>query len=282
MSRVWFAGEVETVATFWRVLRRDGVTLGFATHDRDLWFDGVLHRAAPGLTPSAIRRSVDLQPDSAEVEGALSHDAVSAADLALGRFDGSRILIGLVDWETLEREVIYRGEIGAVAEEAGRFTAELASRKAELQLDPIPRTSPTCRAEFCGPGCALSGAAFDHPAAITSHDLPGNAVTLDLALPPDSLLGGTLRWIDGVYTGLRMGIAGIESGALVLDAPLDLALPAGTRAIVREGCDRTLATCAGRFGNALNFQGEPFMPGNDQIARYGLPGGSGGGMGLGK
>ena len=282
MSRVWFAGEVETVATFWRVLRRDGVTLGFATHDRDLWFDGVLHRAAPGLTPSAIRRSADLQPDSAEVEGALSHEAISAADLALGRYDGARILIGLVDWETLEREVIYRGAIGAVAEEAGRFTAELASRKAELQLDPIPRTSPTCRAEFCGPGCALSAAAFDHPATVTSHDLAGNAVTVDLALSPDRLLGGTLRWIDGAYTGLRMEIAGVEAGALVLDAPIDLAVPTGTRAIVREGCDRTLATCAERFSNAVNFQGEPFMPGNDQIARYGLPGGSGGGTGAGK
>jgi uncharacterized phage protein (TIGR02218 family) len=282
MSRVWFAGDLETAATFWRVLRRDGVTLGFATHDRDLWFDGVLHRAAPGLTPSAIRRSADLQPDSAEVEGALSHEAITSADLALGRYDGARILIGLVDWETLEREVIYRGAIGAVAEEAGRFTAELASRKAELQLDPIPRTSPTCRAEFCGPGCALSAAAFDHLAAVASHDLAGNAVTLDLALPSDRLLGGTLRWIDGTYTGLRMGIAGAAGDALVLDAPVDLPMQPGTRAIVREGCDRTLATCAARFGNAINFQGEPFMPGNDQIARYGLPGGSGGSAGSGK
>ena len=29
MSRVWFAEPLETAATFWRVLRRDGVTLGF-------------------------------------------------------------------------------------------------------------------------------------------------------------------------------------------------------------------------------------------------------------
>ena len=282
MSRVWFAQPLETVATFWRVLRRDGVTMGFTTHDRDIWFGGVLHRAAPGLTPSAIRRSADLQPDSAEVEGALSHKAIAGLDLAIGRYDGARILIGLVDWEMLEHAVIYRGTIGAVAEEAGRFTAELASRKAELQLDPIPRTSPTCRAEFCGPRCALSAVRFDHIAVLQNHDLANGALAFDLPLPAGNLLGGQLHWIDGPYTGLRMGIAGIEGGTVILDCPLDLPMSAGTRAIVREGCDRTLATCAERFGNAVNFQGEPFMPGNDQIARYGLPGGSGGGMGLGK
>ena len=40
---------------------------------------------------------------------------------------------------------------------------------------------------------------------------------------------------------------------------------------VREGCDRTLETCQARFGNAVNFQGEPFLPGNDQLARYASP-----------
>ena len=45
----------------------------------------------------------------------------------------------------------------------------------------------------------------------------------------------------------------------------------GTRVLLREGCDRTLATCAGRYGNAINFQGEPHLPGNDLITRYPSP-----------
>ena len=71
MSRVFFREELEGVATFWRVERRDGVALGFTSHDRDLWLDGVLHRSAPGMLPSAVRRTADLAPDSVEVEGAL-------------------------------------------------------------------------------------------------------------------------------------------------------------------------------------------------------------------
>lgn len=271
MTRVWFEQPLECVATFWRVLRRDGVALGFTTHDRDLRFDGNLHRAAPGMVPSAIRRSANFEPDSAEVQGALSHDSISAHDLALGRFDGARILIGLVDWGTLERHVLYRGTIGTVTEEAGSFTATLLSRKQDLQRDPVPRTSPSCRASFGGPGCTLSAARFTHDGMVASVNPAANALTVTTAAELAGLAGGTVRWLDGPYSGLTMGITGINGLLLELDTPLDLAPPVGSRMILREGCDRTIETCAARFGNAINFQGEPYLPGNDLITRYPSP-----------
>jgi uncharacterized phage protein (TIGR02218 family) len=271
MSRVWFASGLETVATFWRVLRRDGVTLGFTTHDRDLWFDGVLHRAAPGMTPAAIRRSADLEPDSAEVEGALSHDAIRAEDLGAGRFDGARLRVGVVDWASGEHETLYRGAIGAVSEEDGRFTAELVSAKAALLADPIPRTSPTCRAAFCGPGCNLSPVGFTHEAVLVAGDGAANAVALAMTPAPADCVGGFLRWLDGPQAGLTMAVMAAGDSGLVLDTPLDPALAPGLRAIVREGCDHRLDTCATRFANAVQFQGEPFLPGNDLLTRYPAP-----------
>ncbi len=271
MSRVWFSQALECVATYWRVARRDGVTQGFTTHDNDLWFDGVLHRAAPGMIPSAIRRSADFEPDSAEVQGALSHDSIGAADLALGRYDGASVQIGIVDWETLDRHVLYRGTIGTVAEEAGSFTAALQSRKIELQRDPVPRTSPSCRAVFCGPGCNLSPARFSKAARVAGFDSGANTVTLAAALDPARFEGGMLRWIDGPLAGIGMGIVGASGLDLLLDTPVDLPIPANCAVMLREGCDRTLATCADRFANAANFQGEPYLPGNDLVTRYPSP-----------
>lgn len=268
MSRVWFSSALETVATFWRVERRDGVTLGFTTHDRDLRFAGVLHRATPGMVPSSIRRSAGFEPDSAEVEGALSHDSLSAVDLAAGRFDGARVEIGLVDWESVETHVIYRGSIGSVSEESGRFSAELQSRKAELQRDRIPRTSPTCRAAFCGPGCTLSAARFSHEAVLAASDMVMNRVAVAPCPSPETLVGGLLRWLDGPLAGQGAAIVAADATGLTLSAPLPAGLAAGVRVLLREGCDHTLETCATRFANAVNFQGEPFVPGNDLLARY--------------
>jgi uncharacterized phage protein (TIGR02218 family) len=174
----------------------------------------------------------------------------------------------VLDWESGESAVLYRGEIGAIAEEAAHFSAELLSAKAQLEIDAVPRTSPTCRAEFCGPGCTLSAARFTHDLRIAAVDLAQNAITLADAPPAESFRDGHLRWIDGPQIGLSTPVVEVIAGALVLEDELPPGTAPGWLVRVREGCDHTIATCAARFGNAANFQGEPFLPGNDILARY--------------
>ena len=33
----------------------------------------------------------------------------------------------------------------------------------------------------------------------------------------------------------------------------------------KAGCDKTLETCISKFSNAINFRGEPHVPGTDKI-----------------
>lgn len=280
MTRIFFDRALDTVASFWRIYRRDGVTLGFTTHDRDLWFDSVLHRAAPGMVPSAIRRTSGFADDGVEVEGALSHEAISAGDMQRGRYEGARIVIGAVDWEggdwetgdweTGESAVLYRGRIAGLVEEDGGFVAQLQSAKSDLARDSIPRTSPGCRARFCDFGCTLPASRFTHRAVVTAFDREANRVSL-AGIDPTLFAQGELRWLDGPLTGLRASVLSADAQGLVLDRPLDEASAAGDRASLREGCDHTIATCSARFGNAANFQGEPFLPGNDLLAQYPMP-----------
>ena len=51
----FLAEPLATIALCWRLERRDGVALGFTTHDRDLVVEGLVYRAAPGMLPT--RRS---------------------------------------------------------------------------------------------------------------------------------------------------------------------------------------------------------------------------------
>ena len=267
MSRAFFDRPLDTVASFWRIHRRDGVALGFVTHDRDLWFGGLLHRAAPGLTPSAIRRTTGFADEGADVEGALAHDCIAEADLAAGRYDGAEIVIGAVDWETLEHAVFFVGTIESVSREGNAFAAELASAKAALAVDPVPRSSPTCRARFCGPGCTLSPARFTRRADVSAAE--GGRVQF-AGIEPGPYAGGELRWLDGPLAGLDATVLAADAFGLALDRRPDGVKP-GMRALLREGCDHTIATCAARFGNAVNFQGEPFLPGADLLAHYPQP-----------
>lgn len=268
MSRVFMQSQLEGIATFWRIMRRDGIALGFTSHNRDLTFAGMRHRAAPGMVPSAIRRDASLESELVEVEGVLADDAICAADLAAGRFDGARVAIGILDWETLEHAVLFSGSLGSVSATGLAFEAELRSAKDVFLGDFIPRTSPTCRAAFCGRDCQINAARFTHLATLTHIDPSTSTVTFAGGPSAPLMQHGSLRWIDGPFAGIAMAIADIAGASLVLDAILDEGLEAGARAFLLEGCDHTLATCASRFANSINFRGEPYLPGNDLLARY--------------
>lgn len=268
MMRVFFDRELDTVATFWRIYRRDGVALGFTSHDRDLAFDGILHRSAPGMVPAAIRLTSDLSDDSAEVEGALSHDAIREPDLAAGLFDEASIEIGAVAWETLENRILYSGQIGRIDDDGKAFSAELRSAKRSLDVDLVPRTSPTCRAIFCGPGCGLSAQKHETLDTLSAIDFDANRLQLATANGPD-FMDGRIRFLGGPQTGLVFHVVSTNGQWLTLDRSLVGGTAIGTRVEVREGCDHTFETCRTRFANAVNFRGEPFLPGNDLLARYG-------------
>ena len=204
------------------------------------------------------------------MDGALSHDLISAADLEAGRYDEAQIVIGAQDWESGEHAVLYRGSIGGTTREGGGFTAQLKSRTADFAVDPIPRTSPTCRARFCDRGCGLSAARFTHRATVAAVDHEANSVALAEA-PTAPFAHGELRWLGGPQIGQRTGLLPRLDGHLLLEQPLPESAQEGDRVELREGCDHRIETCAQRFANAANFQGEPHLPGNDLLAQYPVP-----------
>ena len=106
-----------------------------------------------------------------------------------------------------------------------------------------------------------------HEDVVESVDPAANSVGC-ADIDAEDYLFGDIRWLDGPATGLRHRIIALENDSLVLDGAIPAGVAAGTRAQLHEGCDRTIATCASRFDNAINFRGEPFLPGNDLVARY--------------
>ncbi len=50
--------------------------------------------------------------------------------------------------------------------------------------------------------------------------------------------------------------------------PVAAPVAAGDSFVIVAGCDKRLATCRDRFGNTVNFQGFPHMPGDDFVMAY--------------
>lgn len=269
----WHETPLTTIAFCWRIERADGVALGFTSHDRDLAFGGLTYRAAPGMMPSAIARSAGFEADTIDVTGALTGDAITAEDLAAGRWDGATARLFAVDWAdpAAAPMLLARGSLGDVERRDGAFTAELRGAASVLDRPAAETTTPDCRATLGDRRCGMDMAGRRRIVAV----VPGIDAATFVADPAEPTANayayGRLRWVTGRNGGLAAEILSSAGQALTLRAPPPYAVAAGTLVELSEGCDRLHATCRDRFANAANFRGEPWLPGNDLLTRY--PGG---------
>lgn len=263
------AQELVALAFCWRLERRDGVTIGLTSHDRDLTIGGVRYRAAPGLVPSAIGRGISLEPESMDLKGAITSDAINEADLRAGKWDGAVLSLHLTEWTdpgALWLELM-RGELGAIESRGDAFSAELAGPASVLQAPVAPETSPGCRARLGDRDCRIDMALHRRMVVISGMSDETASVSGG-GLTAGHYVFGTLRWLEGANCGMTQSIVANDANGVTLNDLPALPVAAGTRALLIEGCDRRIATCSARFANTANFRGEPYLPGNDLLTRY--------------
>jgi uncharacterized phage protein (TIGR02218 family) len=259
--------ELTSIAMCWRLERADGAGLALTSHDQLIASDGALHSPAPGIVPAAITRKLGIEPQSSEVAGALSSDALDDQDLSLGRWDGARVSLNAVDWQDPNAAPIQLlgGEIGSVSIDGESFSADLQGAAAQLLAPVCPATSAECRAELGDKNCRVDLAGRTIVAQVVGS--VDGQLTLDEVVD-DRFVLGRLRYMSGANCGLTtVMLSAAGSDVLVRDLPR-AAIEIGCRVELREGCDKRFATCVRRFANAVNFRGEPHLPGNDLLTRY--------------
>jgi uncharacterized phage protein (TIGR02218 family) len=262
-------GEATTLCNAWRVVRRDGVVLGFTDHDRDLDFDGLTYLAASGFEASETEDGNGLSAEGGDVSGGFSADAITAEDLSAGRYDGAKVEVFLVNWQATGQGLLLRtAELGEVRREGGLFRAEL--RRLTHKLDQMKGRiyGRQCDAVLGDARCGVNLAAYRATATVS-------AVTDDMHIEVTGLSGfaerffryGVLSFTGGAAAGLSADIedhrkaAGADS--LTLWLPMAAGVAVGDTLQVTAGCDKRFSTCKAKFNNRLNFQGFPHMPGSD-------------------
>ena len=259
--------ELTSLSFCWKIERSDGAGLALTSHDQPVERDGIVYRPQPGMVPAAIKRSLGLDPNDGEAGGALSSDALDEADLALGRWNGARISLAAIDWASpqLDPIALLGGELGAVAVAGSEFTAELIGATAKLDEPVCPATSAECRASFGDKQCRIDL----EGRTIVAHVMASSdgTLTLDTAVD-DRFLLGRLVYLGSANGGIQTVVIGVSGTTIeVRDLPR-AAIEAGCKVELRHGCDKRFATCSARFANAVNFRGEPHLPGNDLLTRY--------------
>jgi len=269
-----------TLAWCWRMVRNDGIRLGFTDHDRDLAFDGTIFEAATGFTASEIKDALGLSVDNLEVSSALKSNRINEDDLAAGLFDDAAVEIWRVNWADTDQRVLMRaGSLGEVRRSGVAFTAEVRGLAHYLQQPKGRLYQSGCDADLGDSRCGidLSNPAFRGTGTVLSAPSPRLFTASGLST---FAAGWFTRGLVTFTTGANVGrsqevkrhtLAGTQATIELWQPMVHVVAPDDTFAVT-AGCDKQFATCKAKFANAVNFRGFPHMPGPDYILAVAKPG----------
>lgn len=260
------AGEATTLATLWKVTRRDAAVYGFTDHDADLTVGGVTYESSTGYSRSAARALLGAGPTNLDVQGLLDSAALTREDLVAGLWDYAVVEMFLVNWANTAQGTLQltKGKLGKVSVGRHRFSAELNGLSKHLDQTIGRVYTPACDDDLGGPRCQINLASFTvggTVSSVTSRRVFGTA----LGQASGYFDGGMVTWLTGANAGLEMEVKTFGSGAFALQLPMPYTIQAGDTFNVSAGCDKTFATCVSKFANGINYQGFPSVPGTDAL-----------------
>ncbi|MCD7059499.1 DUF2163 domain-containing protein [Pelagibacterium xiamenense] len=266
------ASGATTLCWCWKLVRTDGVTFGFTDHDAALSFGGATYTPAHGLDGGETVARTGAQTQTAEVLGVLHAEAITETDIAMGRYDSARVESWRVNWRDVsERHLMRADTIGEIVREDGVFRAELRSGQYALNVPKGRVYHHLCDARLGDGRCgfALEQSGFRTNATVTAvEDASRISVSGISGFVAGWFAYGHVKWTSGARAGIEDGVSAHSGMTLGFDRNVADTVAVGDTLTVYAGCDKQFATCKAKFGNGVNFQGFPHIPGNDFLMRY--------------
>ena len=260
------------IADVYMLELRSGARSYYTNIDVDVVANGITYRAGfPLFSRTATTLTVGVEVDEMTVTVAYRpNDFIGSVywrDVArVGVLDGATIKVErayFVEWNQPALGVIHIFEGGVGDIQSGVDQVDIHVKSAtELFNTMLPRSlyQASCRNVLFDPEtCKVNKAAYTTNATISGVVNKAN-FSASTGKPPGWFANGYLLFTSGANSGLTASIKAFDGSTFVLNAPLIMPPAVNDAFIVYAGCDRTLATCKGKFNNGDNFMGEPFTP----------------------
>lgn len=266
----WMQSEIVHSAWCWKLMRTDGVVLGFTSHDQDIVYNGVTYKAATGFAPSAVSTSGDMAVDNLDAEGMLRGDSITAEDLRKGLYTNAAIEVFLINYQNIKDEVFLmrKGTLGEVTYGKNGFKAEIRGLMEAYQQQTGKVYQKSCRTNLGSRECGMYLPNLTFSGYVKGIQEDGSFV-IDVKQAEDYFSYGVIAFTSGKNAGSQMEIKKYHAnGRTELFLPLGESVGLGDIFTIVAGCDGNATTCRNRFHNLVNFRGEPYIIGNSYSASY--------------
>jgi len=270
-----FGGDVRTIAPCWKLVRQDSTVMGFTGHDKDIEYDSVTYAAATGFLPTAVSQNAALSVDNLEAMSFLDSEAITETDVEAGLYDGAEIDIFLINYADTTMGVVYlvKGfKLGEVKVADHTASAEIRGLAAKLQQEMLELVSPDCRATLGDYRCGVDvEGLYTVAGTVTTATDRSTLIDTGRTETEDVFAYGLLTFTSGVCDGFSMEVKSYDpaTDTIVLFLPMPYQFEVGDTYSLTYGCDGSPDTCKNTFDNFVNFQGEPAVPGINQMMQAG-------------
>lgn len=262
-----------------KLTRPDGAVFGMTSDNVSATIDGVVYDAENGIDVSAIATSEGLGVDNLELSTLDDGTLFTRAAVLGGVWQRTAFLLSRYDKSDIDAglEPLLAGTFGNIEFKSGSIVVELRGLQQYLQQSVGNVTTRACRAHFAdypAPNgnnlCRLTAATYTVTATVSAVASKRDFTSADLWVlaPVDDFYGeGLLTWTTGANTGMSAKVkAYVSAGAITLMLQAIDTIVIGDEFSIIAGCrKRRDEDCGTKFGNALNFQGEPDLPGIDHL-----------------
>lgn len=266
-------------AQCWKLTRQDGEIFAFTSLDTSLDFKGVTYQPCDSLSASAIELGAEMgSVGNGEIDGIISDDSITDADLAAGLFDNATVEVWMVPWGSGDEEPwrMLKGVTGKTSQGEKGYTMEILTAAARLQQKSLVEiVTAGCRYELGDSRCTVDIDALAVSGAVTAIATINASTASTRRFFSDSgrseadgyFAYGILTWLTGANAGAQGEIKDFVSGQFTLWQPMNHAIQIGDTYSAVPGCDKAAATCKATFSNYVNFGGFPDVPGQDAIVQ---------------
>lgn len=262
-----------TLAHGLKIVRADGLTLGFTSHDRDATVSGQLYEASPGVNVSNLVNSEGFNVDNLELSTLDDGTVFDQAEVFNGLWTNAKFFIIRYNWVTGNLiETLMAGTIGEASVRRSVVVIELRGLQQFLQQPIGSPSTKTCRARLGDSRCGVDLGPFTQTGTVTSVTSNYVFAATGRTEAADYFGEGLLEWLTGENAGMRTKIRTHATGGVFTQAlPTFRPIQVGDTFQVIAGCRKRLEDCRDKFSNILRMVAEPHRPPIDQLTKPARP-----------
>lgn len=259
------AGEITTLTQCYYIRRRDRAEFYLTDYQTDLIIDGVIYRSSNNFSSSTIDSSANLSVDNLEIEGVIDSSWLKEEDIVCGLYDYSYIEIFMVNYceQSPSKLVLKSGYIGEIRTKLTHFTAEICGISQKLATNLGQLYAPLCRVDFGSAKCGVNLERYKKKIKLLE-------IIDERRLRIEYQGGIVFDYSGGMLfhnSGEAREIKELKGDIILLAESSTTALQVNDEASITPGCNKQFSTCCYGYDNAINFRGEPHLPGLDEMLK---------------